>query len=142
MALSDRNPPSMGSAGELVRVYLDPSAVFVRFGDGEENALAPDAPAAVRDLADTGHEAVLLADGELSLPEALGGIGRAADPEPGLRAWMITGDRRRCRERSPWLRTVLVGGGPAPDNDRWRCDAEAADLRSAVIHIVSREAMP
>jgi hypothetical protein len=130
----------------MARVYLDPSAVFVRLDEGRPPALAPDAPAAIQDLVDTGHEAILISEGiptsPGAIPEALGSLAIAGGPEPDVNAWMITGDRRRCRQRRPWLRTVLVGGGPAPENDRWRCDAEAADLRSAVLHIVSREAMP
>jgi hypothetical protein len=126
----------------MVRVYLDPSAVFVRLGNGEAPALAPDAAAALRDLAEMGNEAILIEPGIQDLPEALQHLAIAPEPEAGAPAWIITGDRRRCEQRRPWLRTVLVGGGRAAANERWQCDAESADLRGAVLHIVSREAMP
>src|SRR5438874_4854618 len=61
--LADEAAGAADVRDEMVRVYLDPSAVFVRYGDGEEAALAPDAPAAIQDLADTGHQAILLSDG-------------------------------------------------------------------------------
>jgi hypothetical protein len=126
----------------MARIYLDPSALFVRWGDGEPQVLAPDILPALRDLAETGNEAVLIAEAGMPVLESLRDLPRVATPEPGRGAWMITGDRRRCGLRGPGLRTVLVGGGPDLGNGRGRCDAEAADLHSAVIHIVSREVMP
>ena len=126
----------------VVRVYLDPSAVFVRIGDGEEPVLAPDAPAALHDLADTGLEAVLINPDVAQLPPALERLAGADDVDPTVTGWIITGDRHRCEQRYPQLRIVLVGGGPAADNGRQRCDAESPDLRGAVLHIMSREAMP
>jgi hypothetical protein len=126
----------------MARIYLDPSALFVRWGEGVREALAPDVLPALRDIEDTGNDAVLIADGGMSVPHELAQLPRVAAPEPGPGAWMITGDRRRCGLRRPGLRTVLVGGGRDLGNGRGRCDAEAADLHGAVIHIASREAMP
>ena len=126
----------------MVRVYLDPTAVFVRIGQGEDPVLAPDASAALNDLADTGHEAVLINPNLADLPPELEDLLGADDVDPNVSGWIITGDRHRCEQRYPQLRTVLVGGGPATDNGRQRCDAESPDLRGAVIHIMSREAMP
>lgn len=131
-----------GDGVVMARIYLDPSALFVRWGGGQPEVLAPDVVAAMRDLADTGHDAVLIAEGSQSVPQELAELPRLAAPEPGHDAWLITGDRRRCGLRRPGLRTVLVGGGRDLGNGRGRCDAEAADLRGAVIHIASREAMP
>jgi hypothetical protein len=126
----------------MARIYLDPSALFVRWGSGERQALAPDVLAALRDLTDTGNDAVLIAEPGLSVPSQIAELPRMTAPEPGPGAWLITGDRNRCTLRRPGLRTVLVGGGRDLGNGRGRCDAEAADLRGAVIHIASREAMP
>ncbi|HYU48915.1 MAG TPA: hypothetical protein VEO91_03165 [Candidatus Limnocylindria bacterium] len=126
----------------MARIYLDPSALFIRWGGGQPQVLAPDIVPALRDLTETGNEAVLIAEHGLPLPEQLRDLPRVSAPEPGPAAWMITGDRRRCGLRRPGLRTVLVGGGRDLGNGRGRCDAEAADLHGAVIHIVSREAMP
>ena len=126
----------------MARIYLDPSALFVRWGAGAPEVLAPDVLAALRDLEDTGNDAVLIAEGGMTVPHELAELPRVAAPEPGPGAWMITGDRRRCGLRRPGLRTVLVGGGRDLGNGRGRCDAEAADLHGAVIHIASREAMP
>jgi hypothetical protein len=126
----------------MARVYLDPSAIFVRWGNGQRPAMDPNALAAVRDLQETGHEAVLVVDRGFPVPVEFADLQRVEEPELGPGAWMITGDRRRCGIRRPGLRTVLVGGGPDLGNGRGRCDAEAADLRGAIMHIVSREAMP
>ena len=126
----------------MARVYLDPSAIFVRWGTGQRPAMDPNALSAIRDLQETGHEAVLVVDQTFPVPIEFADLPRATEPEVGPGAWMITGDRRRCGMRRPGLRTVLVGGGPDLGNGRGRCDAEAPNLRGAVMHIVSREAMP
>jgi hypothetical protein len=138
----DDGPRKFPDGALMARIYLDPSALFVRWGGGEPAVLAPDILPALRDLAETGNEAVLIAELGQTLPEQLRALPRVSAPEPGPGAWMITGDRHRCGLRRPGLRTVLVGGGPDLGNGRGRCDAEAPDLHGAVIHIVSREAMP
>jgi hypothetical protein len=138
----DGGPGKSPDGAVMPRIYLDPSALFVRWGGAEPEALAPDILPALRDLAETGNEAVLIAESGQPLPRELHALPRVSAPEAGPGAWMITGDRRRCGLRGPGLRTVLVGGGPDLGNGRGRCDAEAADLHGAVIHIVSREAMP
>ncbi len=90
----------------MVRVYLDPTAVFVRIGQGEDPVLAPDASAALNDLADTGHEAVLINPNLADLPPELEDLLGADDVDPNVSGWIITGDRHRCEQRYPQLRTV------------------------------------
>ena len=72
------------------------------------------------------------------LPRAEQAAPEAPNREP---AWLIVGDRARCRMRVAGLRTVLVGGGPAPNTGRGRCDLEAADLHGAVLAVIGGAAI-
>jgi hypothetical protein len=77
-------------------------------------ASAPDAADHLRHLVDTGHQVFLLDGSQSTVATDLGGV-----------------------------RSLLVGPRPAPSpRPTPRCDAEARDLASAVLEILSRDVMP
>jgi hypothetical protein len=127
------------------RVYLDPGVLLAR-PDGPEVAnppLASGAADALKTLADTGHELVLLGGQQVHLPDGVPTIRAAVgiDPDPAM-AWYLTSDPELCGRRQPGLRTVLVGPGPSTHRTAiQRCDIHTRDLHAAVIEILSREAM-
>jgi hypothetical protein len=122
------------------RVYLDRSALFLRWG-GRDAALVPDVGHAIEVFRSTGHEVVAVGvpPSDIPVDDIL-----VADEPPGPEdppAWFLTGERERCGTRRAGLRTVLVGGGPTPHSGRGRCDLEVPDLRSAVLAVIADEAM-
>lgn len=122
------------------RVYLDRSALFLRWGEAAA-ALVPDARAAIETFRSTGHEVVAVGMQPTAVPFV--GVAWVEDPpapeDPP--AWFLTGERGRCGPRQAGLRTVLVAGGPTPRSGRGRCDFEVADLRSAALAVIAEEAM-
>ena len=98
-----------------------------------DEALAePGAREALAHLGDAGHDVVVV-DGDAA-SAAVAGAGSAG--------WLITADPRACGRRSATVRTILVGPRrPAPRGPSLRCDLEARDLSTAVLEILSREAM-
>jgi hypothetical protein len=116
----------------MTTIYVDPSV-----------AGAPDAVDHLRHFVETGHDVVILGDGHADLARSLGVrttqsiAGRIA-----AGAWLVTADPAGCADRRPGLRTLLVGPRSAPSpRPAPRCDAEARDLASAVLEILSRDAM-
>ncbi len=129
----------------MSRVYLDPGVLLVRPDAAEvaDPPLASDAADALRTLADTGHELVLLGGQQVHLPDGFPTIRAAVaiDPTPST-SWYLTSDPELCGRRQPGLRTVLVGPGPATHRSAiQRCDIQTRDLHAAVIEILAREAM-
>lgn len=129
----------------MSRVYLDPGVLLVRPDAAEvaDPPLASDAADALKTLADTGHELVLVSSQQVDLPDGFPKI-RATmqiDPDPVM-SWYLTSDPELCGRRQPGLRTVLVGPGPATHRTAiQRCDIQTRDLHAAVIEILAREAM-
>lgn len=117
----------------MTAIYVHPSAVGL-----------PDAADRLANLLDTGHDLVLVGDVPGDLAEGLPAAGRAtelpADVERGT--WFVTADPATCGERRAGLQTLLIGPRPAPSpRPAPRCDVEARDLASAVLEILSRDAM-
>ena len=134
----------------MSRVYLDPGVLLLRPDAAEvaDPPLASDAAEALKTLADTGHELVLLGSQQVQLPPGFPKISAAEHIDPAhATSWYLTSDPELCGRRQPGLRTVLVGPGPAtnrPATHRTaiqRCDIQTRDLHAAVIEILSREAM-
>jgi len=130
------------------RVFVDPSVVVLPTTPHVASShaqLAPGAVEALRHLAEADCDVVLLdppADPEFhALPE---GVRVAPDlPRPlGPDAWFLTADPGSRFGRPRGARTILVGpkrpSGPIPLP---RYDVEARDLGSAVIEILTRQAM-
>jgi hypothetical protein len=136
------------SERSVTLVYLDPGVVALepeRAEAGSERVTVPGAVEALGYLADGQHELVLLGDDAEAVVGSLPIEIRAeaelpVDPEPG--SWLITDDPEGCMRRPRGLRTILVGPKRAPSHRPMaRCDLEARDLSTAVIEILSREAM-
>jgi hypothetical protein len=123
-------------------VYLDPGLLPSGVGDHEVDEL--------RHLVDAGFGLVLLDDGHdassamRAATQAGLSVSRARTMDPGGRGdWLLTTDASRCgRARQTVCRTVLVGpvasDEPHPVS---RCDFVARDLKSAVLQILTSEAM-
>jgi hypothetical protein len=113
-------------------IYLDPGA-----------ASLPDAADQLRHLTENGYQVYVLGDP----PDALAGLpaitraeGLPATPPAG--SWVITTDPTVCGDRRPTLMSMLVGPRPAPSpRPAPRCDTDARDLASAVLKVLSHEAM-
>ena len=130
----------------LARVYVDPTAIVL--ASGPENGAgeaSPGAAEAIRHLVDAGLDVVLLAGDtphglehlppevqlQPTLPERL---------EPGT--WFLTGEPNGPFGRPRGGRTVLVGPKRPPGRVPLpRFDLEARDLPSAVMEILTRQAM-
>lgn len=129
----------------MTRVYLDPGVILVRSGARPNGpaAVSPDAADALHNLAETGHELVLLTNSPVALPDGFPGVRQSSRIDPGPSAsWYLTADPESCGERRPGLRTMLVGPGPATRRATiQRCDLQARDLQAATIEILAREAM-
>jgi hypothetical protein len=129
----------------VTRVYLDPGVIFVRSGASQmgHETLSPDAAEALRNLAETGHDVILLTSSPVSLPDGFPNVRQSSRIDPGPSAsWYLTADPESCGERRAGLRTMLVGPGPATRRAAiQRCDMQARDLQAATIEILAREAM-
>ncbi len=104
----------------------------------------PDATAHLAHLVDTGHAVILIGTADLVDPEGLPGAAIASElpPDPPRGSWFLTADSATCRERRAGVHTLLIGPRAAPSpRPGPRCDAEARDLATAVLEILSREAM-
>jgi hypothetical protein len=127
-------------------VYLDPDVILAQPGSDrvDEQTISSDAREPLQTLAETGHELVLVSDRPVDLPDAFPPI-TETDSLEGDRsrgAWFLTADPEHCGQRRAGLRSILVGPGPATRMaEIHRCDLRSRDLRSAVIEILSREAM-
>lgn len=117
----------------MTNIYIDPTA-----------ANTPDAADHLIHLVETGHVVILVGATPTAvvagLPMAQLRDDVPADVERG--SWYVTADPATCAERKVGLRTLLVGPRPAPSNRPGpRCDAEARDLATAVLEILSRDVM-
>lgn len=131
-------------------VYLDPTLLPPQ--------TAGDPEVELRHLAEAGFELVLLDEGRRAAGsrgsgrstgaslESTSGLAirsaRSMDPN-GRGDWLLTADPSRCgRARQSVCRTILVG--PVAVDERHpvsRCDVVARDLKSAVLEILTSEAM-
>lgn len=128
----------------MSRVYLEPGVIEARPGSGPtgESSVASDAAEALRTLADTGHDLVLVTDRPVSLPDGFPEMRQMPAPDTDRDAWYLTTDPEHCGTRRAGVRSILVGPGPATRRAAiHRCDIQTRDLRSAVLEILSREAM-
>jgi hypothetical protein len=97
-----------------------------------EASAEPGATAMLARLGDAGLEVVVV-DGDT----AAAAVEHADSP-----GWLITDDPRTCGRRSPTVRTILVGPRRPPSRGPVvRCDLEARDLSTAVLEILTHEAM-
>ena len=129
----------------MTPVYIDPEVLFVQSGIGRAvaSAASSDAAEALENLAETGHELILLSNAPIALPDGFPRLRHASqiDPEPGT-SWYLTADPESCGQRRPGLHTMLVGPGPATRRATiQRCDIQTRDLHAAAIEILAREAM-
>jgi hypothetical protein len=127
----------------MARVYLDGSALYLRWSDTRRAVLAPDAQHAVELLRNDGHEVYVVGSHQPAgswadrLPLVDEPVPEGDGRSPG---WLIVGDRARCGSRFAGLLTVLVGGGPVPHTGRGRCDMEVSDLRRAALAVIGAAA--
>lgn len=127
-------------------VLVSTPAASVRPSDAFEASLVSGAAEALDHLVDAGHELHLL--GALptgavdQLPMALEPASEA-DVDRARVAWLIVADPEECRtRRRAGLRTIYVGPRRPPQHrPTGRCDLEARDLSSAVIEILTQDAM-
>jgi hypothetical protein len=121
-----------------VRIFLEPNLLALE--------TPAEATAQLDYLADAGAELVVVADGPLADWEELGvpGLRYESDASAGRRGdWWLTADPEDCAARpAHGVRSLLVGGVYDPGPGGSRCDLGAPNLRSAVLEILSREAMP
>jgi hypothetical protein len=132
----DRRPESR-VARDVTRVYIEPQVLFAGA------AVSSDAAEALENLADTGHELILLTNAPVALPDGFPHVRQTSriDPAPAT-SWYLTTDPESCGQRRPGLRTMLVGPGPATRRATiQRCDIQTRDLHAAAIEILAREAM-
>ena len=125
-------------------VYIDPEVILSQYGNGriDEASLASDAREALETLAETGHELVLVTDLPVSLPTDFPPLAAAPGLATSGAGWFLTTDPERCGPRRADFHSILVGPGPAGRRSEiHRCDIRTRDLHSAVIEILSREAM-
>jgi hypothetical protein len=123
----------------VTRVYIDPPVLFASAGA----AVSSDAAEALGNLAETGHELILLTNAPVALPDGFPHVRQSSriDPAPAT-SWYLTTDPESCGQRQPGLRTMLVGPGPATRRATiQRCDIQTRDLHAAAIEILAREAM-
>ena len=128
----------------MTRVYLEPGVILARQGEGamDDASIASDAGEPLRTLAETGHDLVVVASQPVSLPPDFPEMGAMLAPDAERDAWFLTTDPEHCGNRRAGVRSILVGPGPATRRAAiHRCDIQTRDLRSAVLEILSREAM-
>jgi hypothetical protein len=117
----------------MTLIYVHPSAVGL-----------PDAADQLGHLVDSGHELVFLGDVPATVAAAMPRLERAAElpSDVDRGSWLLTADPEACGERKPGLQTLLIGPRAAPSpRPGPRCDAEARDLATAVLEILSRDVM-
>jgi hypothetical protein len=126
-------------------VYIDPAVLFVRTGTGQivPSGVSSNAAEALENLAETGHEVILLTTTPVALPDGFPDLRQASRIEPtAATSWYLVSDPELCGHRRPGLRTMLVGPGPATRRATiQRCDIQTRDLHAAAIEILAREAM-
>lgn len=131
----------------MPRVFVDPSALVETTAASAASSavrLAPGAVDALRHLTEAEYEVVLLDPGAAHGDVLPDGVRVARDlPRPlGPDAWFVTADPGSRFGRPRGARTVLIGpkrpSGPLPLP---RYDVEARDLGSAVIEILTYQAM-
>jgi hypothetical protein len=126
----------------MSRVYLEPGVIQARPGNDSAGDVASDAAEALRTLAETGHDLVLVTGRPVSLPVGFPEMRDMLAPDADRDAWYLTTDPEHCGTRRAGVRSILVGPGPATRRAAiHRCDIQTRDLRSAVLEILSREAM-
>ena len=116
----------------MTDIYIDPSV-----------ATMPDAFEHLAHLVDTGHGVILVGPAPERASELPGS--RRIDAVPDTveaGAWRVTADPAVCGDHRPGLRILLVGPKSAPTpRPTPRCDAEARDLSTAILEILSRDVM-
>jgi hypothetical protein len=128
----------------MTRVYLEPGVIGARPGDDpvDEAAIASDAVEPLRTLADTGHELVLVTGRPVRFPAGFPPMRDMLAPDAEREGWFLTSDPEHCGNRRAGIRSILVGPGPTTRRAAiHRCDIQTRDLRSAVLEILTREAM-
>lgn len=128
----------------MSRVYLEPGVIEARAGAGPtaQPSVASDAAEALRTLAETGHELVLVTGRPVPLPDGFPEMRDMVAPAAARDAWYLTTDPEHCGARLAGVRSILVGPGPATRRAAiHRCDIQTRDLRAAVLEILAREAM-
>ncbi len=140
-----RQPSARDAGSGLARVYLDPDVVLSLPGSGavDGSTLASGARAALETLAETGHDLVFVTDRSIDLPPGFPAVSQSDRVDSSGRGWFLTIDPERCGPRRAGLQSILVGPGPTAGHrsEIHRCDITTRDLHSAVIEILSREAM-
>jgi hypothetical protein len=128
----------------MTRVYLEPGVIGARPGDDpvDEAAIASDAAEPLRTLTETGHELVLVTSRPARLPAGFPEMRHMLALDAGRDGWFLTSDPEHCGNRRAGIRSILVGPGPVTRRAAiHRCDIQTRDLRSAVLEILTREAM-
>jgi hypothetical protein len=128
----------------MTRVYLEPGVIGARPGDDpvEESAIASDAAEPLRTLAETGHDLVLVTGRPVRLPAGFPRMRDMLAPDAERDGWFLTSDPEHCGIRRAGIRSILIGPGPVTRRAAiHRCDIQTRDLRSAVLEILTREAM-
>ena len=151
MRPSTNEPPSADAASTPgPRVYLDRDAITVRRPAddrrvGATQEIVPGAGEALRYLFEARCDIVLVGRLPTELLHGLGVPVRfSGNVEAGEGAtFLITADPASCEhERTPGVTSILVGPhrppGPRPTA---HCDIEARDLATAVMEILTHEAM-
>jgi hypothetical protein len=123
----------------VTQIFLEPNLLALERSD--------EASTQLRYLAESGADLVVVSDRPLADWDELDVPSLRYEPTPaaGRRGdWWLTADPADCvRRPGRGVLSVLVGGslgssiGPTS-----RCDVGARDLRSAVLEILSRQAMP
>lgn len=137
--------PTKPTLNAVSRVYLDPGVLLVRSGAGgpSPSQVAADAAEPLNNLAEAGHELILVTTARIPLPDGFPVIRESPriDPAPST-SWFLTTDPEVCGRSRPGLRTILVGPGPTTRHATvQRCDIRSRDLHAAVMEILAREAM-
>jgi hypothetical protein len=127
------------------RVYVDHELLVVTGVGGSTEGSpppAPDAPDALRHLADAGHELVVLGPSPVELGEGPPVRWQASLGNGRVSGWYLTADVHRCASaRQRGLRTVLVGPPVPTAMAPERCDREARDLTTAALEILATDVM-
>jgi hypothetical protein len=135
----DDRPTGFTASRDVTRVYIDPPVLFRSAGA----AVSSDAAEALGNLAETGHELILLTKAPVALPDGFPHLRQSPRIDPAAAtSWYLTTDPESCGQRQPGLRTMLVGPGPVTRRATiQRCDIQTRDLHAAAIEILAREAM-